>query len=384
MNILKTELSHLPRPGNPTRYPVLMLTLLVSLASCKPPSTALPVSATVPVTVSAIEVRHIKDVIILDGTIAPSQQVNLIARVPGNLDAIHFRDGQWVKKGELLFSIERRPYLDQLTLNQARLNQTRSDYQRQKELLKENANSETNVELALSNLQQAKANCNIAKTNLSYTEVRAPFDGILGKHQVDAGNYVGAAGSPTVLGTIIQIAPVYVNAAVGENEAIRIRRHQATLKRDIGQSVGKTAVYAQLQGETGFSEAGVLDFIDHQLNQTSGTVAVRGVFANSGHHLLPGFYARLSIEASQGRDALVVPRALVQTDAQGDYVYVVGRDNVARRRAVSTELLPKENVEITKGLVAGENVVSNGYARLSDSVPVQILNQPAARSGALP
>jgi len=371
------------RPGIVVRtwFAVGMSTLL--LGGCKPQSTVVPPPAAIPVTVNVLATRHIRDMVILDGTIAPSQQVNLIARVAGNLDAVHFRDGQWVKKGDLLFTIERPPYLDQLKLNQARLDQTRSDYERQKELLKENANSETNVEISLSNLRQAEANFDIAKTNLSYTEVRAPFDGVMGKHQVDPGNYVGATAGGTVLGTLIQIEPVFVNAAVGENEAIRIRAQQTALKKDIVKGLGKTVVHAQLQGENEPSETGVLDFIDHQLNQTSGTVALRGLFANHARHLIPGFYAKLSIEASAGRDALVIPKAAVQTDQQGDYVYTVSSDNVARRSSIHTVLLPHEEVEVTDGLKTGERIVTEGYARLTDGHAVQIVKQANA-SGVQP
>jgi len=357
----------------------LALCLSVSLSACKPQSTVVAPPAALPVSVQVMATQHINDIILLDGTIAPSQQVNLIARVSGNLDAIHFKDGQWVKKGVLLFTIERPPYLDQLKLNQARLDQTRSDYERQKELLKENANSETNVEISLSNLRQAEANFDIAKTNLSYTEVRAPFDGVMGKHQVDPGNFVGATAGGTVLGTIIQMEPVFVNAAVGENEAIRIRARQKALKKEIDKGLGKTVVHAQLQGETDPSESGVLDFIDHQLNQTSGTVAVRGLFANKARHLIPGFYARLSIEASAGRDALVLPRAAVLTDQQGDFVYIVDDANIAHRRSVHTALIPHEEVEVTQGLKTGDKVVTEGYARLSDGHAVQIVGSAGAR-----
>lgn len=360
------------------------LLLLGTLAGCKPGTPVVTAPVAVPVTLGTAATRHIKDLVVLDGTVAPSQQVNLIARVAGNLDSIHFKDGQWVHKGELLFTIERPPYLDQLKLNQARLDQAKSDYERQKELLKENANSETNVEISLSNLQQAEANVDIARTNLSYTEVRAPFDGVMGKHQVDAGNYVGASPGGTVLGTIFQISPVYVNASVGENEALRIRQQQAAMKRDISNSVGKNTVFAQLQGETAEGEHGVLDFIDHQLNPTSGTVALRGIFQNTSHRLIPGFYARLTIEASEGRDAIVISKAVVQTDQLGDFVYTVGNDNVAHRRAVHIALLRQEDVEVIDGMQAGERYVAEGYGRLSDGQTVHLTASSSGSAAGAP
>ncbi len=354
------------------RISLILLPVMVGMTGCKPGSTPAATVIAVPVTVQPVAAEHIKDLVVLDGTVAPSQQVNLIARVAGNLDAIHFKDGQRVKKGDLLFTIERLPYEDQVKLNQARLDQANSDYNRQKELLKENANSETNVEISLSNLRQAEANVEIAKTNLSYTEVRAPFDGVMGKHQVDPGNYVGATAGGTILATILQIAPVFVNAAVGENEAINIRRQLASKNQAVSNSVGKATVYAQLQGDSGIGEPGVLDFIDHQLNQSSGTVAVRGVFPNADLHLVPGFYAKLTIEASAGRDAIVIRKSVVQTDQQGDFVYVIDKDRVAHRRSIRSNLLPQERVEVSAGLQVGEQVVTEGYSRLSDGQTVQV------------
>lgn len=358
-------------------YLFIVSALALCLSACKPQATASAAHPPIEVTVAPLSISHIQDRLELDGTIAPSQQVNLIARVAGNLDAVHFKDGDWVKKGQLLFTIEQASYRDQLKLNQAKLDQTKSDYARQTALLKENANSQTNVETSFSNLQQAEANVEIARTNLNYTKVVAPFDGVVGRRQVDPGNYVGATAGGTVLATIMQTAPIYVNAAVGENEAIRIRQQQAARNKDVTKTVGKTAVLAALQGETEPGETGVLDFIDHQLNQTSGTVAVRGVFANQSHHLVPGFYAKLVIQASEGRDALVIPRAVLQTDQQGDYVFIVGADNIAHRHNVTTAALPRENVEIKTGLSAGDKVVTAGFTKLDDGQAVSVTGNKA-------
>ena len=354
------------------RMPLLIITLSCLLFACKGQTGATAVHPAVDVTVATLETSSIKDVVELDGTVAPSQQVNLIARVAGNLDSVHFKDGEWVKKGQLLFTIEQPPYQDQLKLNQARLDQCKSDYARQTELLKENANSQTNVEISLSNLQQAEANVDIAKTNLNYTEVRAPFDGVVGRRQVDPGNYVGATAGGTVLATIMQISPIYVNASIGENEAIQIRKQQIAMHKDISKNVGKTAVQAAIQGDSVPGESGVLDFIDHQLNQTSGTVAVRGVFTNQNRHLIPGFYAKLFIEAGENRNALVIQRAILQNDQQGEYIFTTGVDNIAHRRNITTAVLPQENVEVLRGVRAGDKIVTEGFTKLSDGQAVHI------------
>jgi len=251
-------------------------------------------------------------------------------------------------------------------------------------LLKENANSQANVESSLSNLQQAQANVRIAQTNLDYTLVRAPFNGIMSKRQVDPGNYVGAAAGGTVLATIMQISPAYVYAAIGETEVLRLRSQRPTVSNGTAPRP-KPVVHAQLQGETAPSAHGTLDYVDHQLNQTSGTVQVRGVFPNTDRHLLPGFYAKLTIEAGGERDALVLPRAVLQSDQQGEYVFVVDAQNIAKRRAVSTTSLPGESKEVRSGLAPGDQVVTQGFTKIADGQRVNIasvMENPATSQAA--
>lgn len=342
-----------------------------SLQACGKPHDAGAAANSEPnVSVEIVATRRIRDVIELDGSVSPMQQVNLVARVSGTLEAIKFKDGDRVRSGQVLFVIEQPPYMEQLKLNKAKLEQCEADYKRQSELLKENANSQANVETSLSNMKQAQANVDIAQINLNYTVVKAPFDGIIGRRQVDAGNYVGATQGGTILATLMQVSPAYVYAAVGEREAIRIREKvgpDAPVK-----AVGHAVVRARLQGDTGPGDVGVLDFIDHQVNSSSGTVQVRGRFENRDYHLLPGFYAKLSIEAGAERDAVVLPLEVVQSDQEGDYVFVVGADSRAHRRNLKSRRLAGEEQEILGGLAVGEHVVIRGADRLADGTRVKI------------
>ncbi len=346
--------------------------LSASLAGChRSSSTAKDAAPAVAVAVQVLAGKRIRDEIELDGSVSPMQQVNLVARVAGTLEQIKFKDGDRVRAGQVLFIIEQPPYIDQINLNQAKLDQTRADYHRQSELLKENANSQANVETSLSNLKQAEANVSLAKLNLDYTVVKAPFDGVIGRRQVDVGNYVGATQGGTVLATLMQVSPAYVYASIGEREALRVRAKIPP--GDVTRGVGHAVVHARLQGDEGAGEVGVLDFIDHQVNSSSGTVQLRGRFDNGNYHLLPGFYAKLTIDVGPDRDALVLPSALVQSDQQGDFVFVVGEDNRARRRNLTTSPLPGEEKEIVKGLMPGERVVTRGGNKLSDGEPVEII-----------
>ena len=343
----------------------LILITALFLVACKPqpitPSTDL-----VTVTTLTLQTRMVADRIELDGTVAPLQQVNVTARVAGKLINIGFKDGDPVKAGQLLFAIEPDTYVEQVKLNQARLDQAKKDYERQLQLSKENATSVSNVESDLSNLQQAEANLRLAQINLGYTEERAPFDGVMSRRQVDVGNYVGAAPGGTVLGTLVQIAPAYVNAAVGERDALRIREKFVNRSQSTKRKFDGTPVSARLQGEVNASETGILDFVDHLVGSTSGTIAVRGKLPNKDYRLFPGLYVQLSVQLGPDRAALVIPRNLALSDQQGDYVFVVGDDNRAKRRNIRTNDLPGNLKEVLSGLSAGEKVVSIGYNKLSD------------------
>ena len=356
-----------------SRACVLVLATAGMLTACKPQSTTPASADLVTVNTLTLQSHMVADRMELDGTVAPVQQVNITARVAGKLQKIGFKDGDQVKAGQLLFAIEPDTYVEQVKLNQARLDQAKSDYQRQIKLMEENATSVSNVESDLSNLQQAEANLRLAQINLAYTEERAPFDGVMGRRQVDIGNYVGAGASGTVLGTIIQIAPAYVNAAVSERDALRIREKMNQQGQSVKNKAVGTPVTARLQSETPVTEIGVLDFVDHTVGGTSGTIALRGKFANQNYRLFPGLYAQMSVQLGPDRPALTLPRDLVLSDQQGEYVFIVDADSRAKRRNIRTNNLPANLKEVLSGLSAGEQVVSVGYNKLSDGQAVKAM-----------
>ena len=362
-----------------SRFLFLALLSAFCLTACKPKPPS-PSTDLVTVTTLTLQNRMVANRIDLDGTVAPVQQVNVTARVAGKLKHIGFKDGDSVKAGQLLFSIEPDSYIEQVKLNQARLDQAKKDYERQVQLSKENATSVSNVESDLSNLQQAEANLRLAQINLAYTEERAPFDGVMSKRLVDVGNYVGAAPGGTVLGTLVQIAPAYVNAAVSERDALRIREKFVKQGQSTKRKFDGTPVSARLQDEVNASETGILDFVDHLVGSTSGTIAVRGKFPNKDFRLFPGLYVQLSVQLGPDRSALALPRDLVLSDQQGDYVFVVGEDSRAKRHNIRTADLPGNLKEVLSGLSAGEKVVSIGYNKLSDGQAVKTLTDNTATS----
>lgn len=327
-------------------------------AGCHP--AAQPAKPPPPVTVSHPRQEWVTNNLELTGTVAASQTVDLVARVPGYLKSVEFIDGSDVKAGQLLFEIEPAPYEAQLKQAEAALLQAQSEYDRQQDLIKQNATSLASVEKWQSQRDQAAAQVDLAKINLGYTRVTAPFSGRIGRHLVDVGNLVGTSGQ-TKLATLDQVLPVYVYFNLNESDVLRIR----TAMRQAGiqpreAMMGKAPVFVGLQNETGYPHEGTLNYFDIDLSTSSGTLQMRAVFANTNATLFPGLFARVRVPLGDPQSLLVVPNNVVANDQEGDYVLIVGSDNVVSRRSVTKGPLAGSNCSIVSGLSLDDNVVVNG------------------------
>ncbi len=332
------------------------------------------------VTVQAPRSEPVIEYLQLTGTVAASKSVNLVARVPGYLESVNFKDGTVVPEGELLFVIEKPPYEAQVELNKAAVTRAQLELDRQQAMMKENATAETTVESWVSQRDQAKAQLELAQINLGYTEVRAPFEGRLGARQVDPGNLVGSSG-PTVLATIEQLHPIYVNFNLNERDALHLRQEMRRLKIELGSNIGKAPVEVGLQNEQGYPHAGVLDFADNALSTSTGTIALRGLFKNEDTTLFPGLFARVRIPLGDARPMLVIPPSAVGNDQQGDFVYVVNPSDVVERRTIVKGPLTESGLAIRSGVAAGDRVIVNGLlnARVGEKVaPTTATSAPAA------
>jgi RND family efflux transporter MFP subunit len=313
----------------------------------------------------------------LDGTgnTAPIQSVDLVARVQGVLQSINYKDGSFVKQGTTLFTIEPETYklkLEQAEAaeagSQASLKQTETDYKRQVDLVAKQAVSQATLDTSTSNrdnaqanLQQAQANTKIAAINYGYTNVVAPFDGIVSAHLVSVGELVGVA-SPTQLATIVQLDPIYVNFNVNEQDVLRVRaeaRRRGLKPGDLEQF----PIEVGLQTESGYPHTGKLDYAAPTLNQSTGTLAVRGVLPNADRVLLPGYYVRVRVPFDQQQNALLVPDVALGSDQSGRYVLVVNGDNVVEQRKVVTGPVEGDLRVIESGLKADDRVVIAGLLR---------------------
>ncbi|HVU07763.1 MAG TPA: efflux RND transporter periplasmic adaptor subunit [Verrucomicrobiae bacterium] len=333
------------------------------------------------VTVSHPRLEQVTAYVDLSGVVAASQSVDLVARVPGYLQSVNFTDGSFVDAGQLLFVIEPKPYEEQLKLYQAQLLQAQSEYERQLELVQQNATSAANVEKWQSERDQAEAQVSIAKINLGYTHVTAPFSGRIGRHLVDVGNMVGVSGN-TTLATLDQIMPIYVYFNMNERDALRIRTAIRKQGEEAQSRIGKTPVFVGLQNEMGYPHQGTLDFVNTGVSTSSGTLQLRAVLANEDKALFPGLFARLHIPVDEPKPMLVVPNRAVGNDQEGDYVLVVDANDILARRSVVKGPLTGNDCAIENGLNADDRVVVNGLtsARPGDKVSPENESTPATPS----
>ena len=348
-------------------------------------------------TVAPPQQRTITRYIEATGNTAAVNSADLVARVSGFIQEINYQDGAVVKKDALLFTIEPEPY--KLKLDQAKaaedgaratLKQAQATFERQADLVPRQAASQANYDQALatrdasrSNLTQAEVNSRLAALNLDYAHVSAPFDGVVTARQVSVGQYVGASGSPTLLASIIQIDPIYVSFSVSERDVLRVRAEM--MRRGLTrEDLKKIPIEVGLESENGYPHRGTLDYTSPSVNQSTGTLTVRGILANPNRLLLPGYFVRVRIPFGEPQSALLVPEQAIGSDQGGRYVLVVDRDNTVAQRRVA--IGPKENDAriIESGLDVEDRVVVAGTLRAmpGQKVDPQMLVADAVASAA--
>lgn len=329
------------------------------------------------VTVAHPRMAEVSEYIDLTGTVGALQCVTNVARVSGYLESLDFQDGGYVRKGTPLFKIQQDQYIQNLNLYQAKLTYSTSEYNRQLEMIKKNATSENAVEQYLSEMDQNLANVALAKLNLQYTTVSAPFDGLLGAHLVDVGNMVGEnTAMPTAIVVIQQIDPIYVNFSINTRDALRIRRLMAAAGVVVKSGVNTAPVFAQLEDETGFPHKGTLDFCNNSVETSTGTIQLRGIFPNPDKVMFPGLFAAVRIPLGPPKPGLVVPESAVLSDQEGDYVFVVNAKNVVERRSVVKGPQQGNDRAVREGVAGTDRVVINGIPNIRIGQQVQVMNQP--------
>jgi multidrug efflux system membrane fusion protein len=321
--------------------------------------------------------RPVTEYLELTGNTAAFASVDLVARVQGYLTSINYKDGATVKKGDQLFGIERDQYQQQLdqaqaTLgaNQATLEYNTAEYNRQATLARQDFASQAtaqqwkaNQDQAAAQVMSAKAAIELAKINLGYTNVQAPFDGVVTNHLVDVGALVGYSG-PTKLATIIQTDPLYVYFTLSEPQILSIQRNLArhgVALRTTGLS--DVPVEFGLQGEEGYPHKAHMDYASPQVDFATGTLTARALYDNRDDAILPGLFVRVRTPIAEHKKALLTRNDAIGTSQEGSYVLVVGPDNVVQRKVVTTGVRDGQLRVIESGLKPNDWVVTEGVQR---------------------
>jgi RND family efflux transporter MFP subunit len=325
------------------------------------------------------------------GNTAAVNSVDLVARVQGFVQAISYTDGDYVKKGTSLFTIEPQPYKLKVDAAkaavvsaQATLTQAEAEYQRQAQLVGKQVSTQANYDKALAqrdsaqaDVRSAQSNEQQAEINLGYTDVAAPFDGVVSARKVSIGELVGATSPPTILATIVQLDPIWVNFTASERDVLQVRAALASRGETTASLIG-IPVDVGLQTEDGYPHAGKLDYVAPTVNASTGTLAGRAVFDNPGRALLPGYFVRVRIASRRQEQRLLVPDIALGSDQGGPYVLVVNHDNVVEQRKVEIGQVVGELRVIESGLGKDDRVVVGGLMRAIPGQKVDVEQRSAS------
>ncbi|MGN5723722.1 multidrug efflux RND transporter periplasmic adaptor subunit AdeF [Acinetobacter calcoaceticus] len=338
------------------------------------PTTAAQQAATVDI--SNVISKTITDWQEYSGRLEAIDQVDIRPQVSGKLISVHFKDGSLVRKGELLFTIDPRPFEAELNRAQAQLasaeaqvTYTGSNLSRIQRLIQSNAVSRQELDLAendaraaSANLQAARAAVQSARLNLEYTRITAPVSGRISRAEVTVGNVVSAGNGAQVLTSLVSVSRLYASFDVDEQTYLKYISNQ--------RNSAQVPVYMGLANETGFSREGVINSIDNNLDTTSGTIRVRATFDNPNGVLLPGLYARIRLGGGQPRSAILISPTAVGVDQDKRFVVVVDAKNQTAYREVKLGTQQDGLQIVNSGLQAGDRIVVNGLQRIRPGDPV--------------
>jgi membrane fusion protein, multidrug efflux system len=374
---------------NVTAGSLLVRATILAVVLAGTPAMAQPAPSGPPVVgVIKVERRLMTDSYQFNGRIQAINSVNITARVTAFLDQQLFTEGTDVKKGDLLYTLERPPFQAAVDVQKAAIAQAKAQLEnakielwRKQQLVEKNAGTQQAVDTAeatqrtqTAHLQAAQAQLEIAQINLDYTEIRSPIDGRIGRTSVTIGNVVSPASG--TLTTVVSQDPMYVVFPVPTRRAIELREEYA-------KNGGFDAVKIRLRLPDGriFSQTGAVDFINNAIAQDTDTLTVRGVIPNPVRgsetaggvklrELVADEFVTVLLESLEPREVIAIPRAAILSDQEGSYVYVVDDHNIARQRRVRLGQVTPEATGIVDGLKMGERVIVEGIQRARPNAPV--------------
>ena len=375
-----------------TSFHLLSLLLAVGLVACtqqEPPARPAP-----QVTVTHPEATTVTNWDEYPAHLAAVEMVEVRPRVSGHIKSIHFQDGAEVKAGDLLVVIDPRPYEAELERARADLLRAtthaelaRNDLKRAEGLRHTRAISEEEYDSRSNAAREAEAAVtsaraaeDVAKINLDYTRITAPISGRIGNRLVTLGNFVqiqASGGAATMLTTIVSMDPIYCTFDADEAAFLRYQSTDGTgngLRHKNGSLVCELA----LVNEQGYPHKGHIDFFDNQMNAATGTIRLRGVFANPDRALIPGMFANVRVPAGPPTQALLVPAVGIGSDQGNKFVMVVNAKNIAESRPVTVGRQHGTMTAVLSGLTTQDRVIINGLMLVRPGSPVQVVNTPPA------
>lgn len=330
-----------------------------------------------------VEQKEIHKSIEIPGRVQSMNKVDLVARIDGYLQKKHFKEGDFVKKGQLLFTIEQTQYLNALNQAQAAVENAKAtlykatkDYDRGEELVKKDFISKSTYDglyadkkAAIASLKSANAQLAEAKRNYSYTTIKAPVDGKIGSLQIQEGNYVTI--SSGTLATITKTNPIYVKYSVDSKMFDEIRSLDFIPKK--GSNPVKVDVI--LPSGKIYPIKGVQDFWDNQISTSTGTMDFRATFSNDDNVLIPGDFVKVKVYSNQKINALLVPQEYVLQDSKGKYVFVVDKDNTVATKYFQDNGQYENYWIVESGLEKSDKYISSALTKLMPKMPVKIAQE---------
>src|SRR5262249_24932900 len=354
---------------------VVSVAAMVVASACTTQTVQTAPSFAVPVSVAKAVQKTIPIELTSIGAGEAYSTVSVESQVNAKLEASHFQQGQFVKKGELLFTLDARPFeaalaqaqanmardKAQANLNEVQANRYRHLYEAGGTPKEQYDQVQANADAQQAAVRADEAAADAARLQLQYCSIYSPLDGVTGAIQVYPGNLVKQNDVPVMV-VINQITPIYVNFAIPEQYLGLVKKYMAQ---------GKLRVDAVPYGDTA-AELGYLTFVNNAVDNTTGTIKLKATFANPDHRLWPGQFSTVALRLAEEENATVVPTQAVQTGQQGRFVFVVKAEQTAEERVVKVARTVGNETVIAKGVAPGETVVTDGQLRLLPGIKVQV------------
>ena len=364
---------------------VSFLTACSGESSGKPKGAEQQQQAAVPITVGVAVEKTVPVMLSAIGNVQAYSTVEVRSRVDGELTAVHFKEGQDIKKGDLLFTIDPRPYEAQLrqaeanlARNKAQLENARKQVERYSAVVKKGYVAEEVYDQVLANsaaleaaVRADEAAIENARLDLKYCTIRSPINGTVGELKVNQGNLIKANDNDKPMVIIRQLSPIYVSFAIPERNLLDIKKFMATRKLE---------VEAAIPGAEAQPVRGELAFMENAVDTSTGTIQLKATFTNEDKMLWPGQFVNVRLTLASQPHAVVVPSQAIQTGQEGQFVFVVKADLTVEYRVVTVGRGVDGEMVIEKGITPGERVVTDGQLRLAPGSSVKIV-ESSEKSG---